>query len=125
MKTICLAAAALALAAGLSGGSTAALAGDYGYHDVEETTVVTRRTVVDRPVMESERILREEVLERPLVPPHRRVVREFVEERPLIRVPRPVAREVVVERRVYDGPPAYGPREAGFVEDGPDFDPDE
>ncbi len=122
MTRIALATAALTLGLTLGGGPTTARAADFGYDDVE-TTVVTRRTVVERPVAVRERIVREEIVERPAVYPQRRVVREIVEERPVIRAPRAMVRDVVVERRIPYGAPAFGPRHAGFTGDAPDFDP--
>lgn len=121
-KTAFAAFAALALGAGALLPATSARAGGYGYdgYDAPET-VVTRRTIVERPVVAPpRRIVREVVVERPVVYRPRPVVREVVVERPVVYRPRPVVREVVVERDGPIGPRRFGPRPVGY---GPDFDP--
>ncbi|MFE1602057.1 hypothetical protein [Methylobacterium sp. ID0610] len=111
-----LAIGAFALAAGLAGGITGVRAADFVETEIDgPDAVVTRRTIVERPVLlPPRRVVREVIVERPALLPPRRVIREeeVVVER------RPVAREIVVERRG-----VYGPRPAGYG--GWDPDPDE
>jgi hypothetical protein len=87
--------------------------------------VVTRRTVVERRVVAAPReVIRDVIVERPVVRPRRvvRVVREVIEERPVAYRLRPVVREVVVERDGFHGPGRFGPRPVGYGY-GPAFDP--
>ena len=102
------------LGAGAPMTATQALAGGYAYDDDLPATVVTRRTIVERPVVvQPRRVVREVVVERPVVVRPRRVVREVVEERPVVVRPRPAFRDVVVERDRFYGRPVrpvgYGP----------------
>lgn len=123
---------AMAIGAGVA---SPALAADFQYDDDQAPpAVVTRRTVVERPVfVEPRGIVREVVVERPVVYRPPPVVREVVVERPVIYRPR---REVIVEREGFyrhrhpayagrDGyyePRRFGPRPVRFGH-GPGFDP--
>ncbi|WP_375410756.1 hypothetical protein [uncultured Methylobacterium sp.] len=132
MRTFALAALG-AIAIGVGVASTAHAA-DYGYVDDAPAAVVTRRTVVERPVfVEPRPVVREVVVERPVIYRPPPVVREVVVERPVVYRPR---REVVVEREGfhrhrhpafadpdgYHGPRRFGPRPVRFGR-GPGFDP--
>ena len=117
MKRIALAAlGALTLGAGTLSLPTAAQAGGYGYgyddgYDAPET-VVTRRTIVERPiVVQPRRVVREVVVERPIVVRPRPVVREVIVERPVVYRPH---REVVFEDDGFYGPRRFGPRRAAY-----------
>ncbi len=125
---------ALALGAALSGTPTAAHATGYGYDYDEPTTVITRRTVIERRVVRPRPVVREIVVERPIVYRPRPIIREVVVERPVVYRPRPVFQDVVVERDGFYGPRPfrrngfYGPRSFRpapdrFGYDGPAFDP--
>ena len=117
MKRIALAAlGALTLGAGFLGLAAPAQAGGYGYgyddgYDAPET-VITRRTIVERPIVVQPRpIVREVVVERPIVVRPRPVVREVIVERPVVYRPR---REVIVEEDSYYGLRRFGPRRANY-----------
>lgn len=114
---------AMALGASVS---SPALAADYGYDDEAPPAVVTRRTVVERPVFVERRpVVREVVIERPVFDRPPPVVREVIVERPVVYRPR---REVIVEREEfhrhrhpafadragYYGPRRFGPRPVRF-----------
>jgi hypothetical protein len=113
MRRIALAAlGALSLGAAVTD-TTSARANGYGYDDYDApATVVTRRTIVERPVVVRPRpVVREVIVERPVVYRPHPVVREVVVERPVVYRPR---REVVVERDGFYEPRRFGPRPVGF-----------
>ena len=121
MKRIALAAlGAVTLSVGMMGLAAPAQAGGYGYGYDDDLgapeTIVTRRTIVERPVVvEPRRVVREVVVERPVVVRPRPVVREVIVERPVVYQPR---REVVVEDDGFYGPRRFGPRRASYGYDG-------
>ena len=81
---------------------------------------MTRRTIVERPVVvEPRRVVREVIVERPVIYRPPPVVREVVVERPIVYRPR---REVIVERDGFYGPRRFGLRPVGYGY-GPAFDP--
>ncbi|MER2267318.1 hypothetical protein [Methylobacterium oxalidis] len=84
--------AALAAGVCLAGGAVPAHAADYFEAEPLPPPVVTRRTIVERPV---------------LLPP-RRVVREVIVERPVVYPP-PVVREVIVDTPIVYPPGPYIP----------------
>ncbi|MDR7039266.1 MULTISPECIES: hypothetical protein [Methylobacterium] len=83
---------ALILAAGVA---PAEAADFFGPADEGPPPVVTRRTIVERPV----------------VLPPRRIVREVIVERPVVYRPPPVIREVIVDTPIVYPPGPYLPAE--------------
>ena len=100
---------AVALGAALLGTAAPARATGYGYDDYDDsTTVITRRTTIERRVIRPRPVVHEEVVvERPIIYRPRPVVRQVVVERPVVYRPRPVYRGEFVERDGYDGPRSF------------------
>ena len=122
MKTLALGVlSAVALGAVLIGAAAPARATGYGYDDYDDsTTVITRRTTIERRVIRPRPVTREVVIERPVIYRPRPVVREVVVERPVVYTPRPIFREEFVERDGFDGPRSFlrGPDRFGYGRSG-------
>jgi hypothetical protein len=123
MKNIALGVlSALALGAAVVGTAAPARAGGYGFDAYDEpTTVITRRTTVERRIVRPRPIVhREVVIERPVIYRPRPIVREVVVERPVVYRPRRFFREEFVERDGFYGPRPFrrGPYGIGYDEPG-------
>ena len=118
MKTLALGVlSAVALGAALIGTAAPACATGYGYDDYDDaTTVITRRTTIERRVIRPRPVVREVVIERPVIYRPRPIVREVIVERPVVYRPRPVIRDEFVERDGFDGPHSFrrGPDRFGY-----------
>ena len=113
---------ALALGVALVGAAAPARATDLGYSDYDEpTTVITRRTTVEREVVRPRPVVREVVIERPVIYRPRPVVREVFVDRPVVYGPRPNYREQFVERDGFYGRHPFPRGPGGFGYGRPEF----
>ena len=114
---------AFALGVALVGTAAPSRAAGYGYGDYDEpTTVITRRTTVERRVVRPRPVIHEVVVERPVIYRPRPIVREVIVERPVEYYrPRPLYREEFVERDGFYGPRPFRRGPIGFRYDRPDF----
>ena len=113
---------AVALGAALVGTAAPARAADLGYDAYDEpTTVITRRTTVERRIVRPRPVVHEVVIERPVIYRPRPIVREVIVERPVVYRPRPVFREAFVERDGFYGPRPFRRGLGGFGYGGPGF----
>ena len=95
---------AVALGAVLTGTAAPARATGYGYDDYDgSTTVITRRTIIERRVVRPRPVVQEVAIERPVNYRPRPIVREVVVERPVVYRRRPAIKEEFVERDGFYG----------------------
>ncbi len=113
---------AFALGAALVGATAPARATDLGYDDYDEpTTVITRRTTVERQIVRPRPVVHEVVIERPVIYQPRPIVQEVVVERPVVYRPRPIYREQFVERDGFYGRRPFRRGPGGFGYGRPEF----
>ena len=106
---------AVTLGVALMGTAAPARATVYGYDDYDDsTTVITRRTTIERRVVRPRSVIREVVIERPVIYRPRPIVREVVVERPVVYRPRPVFRDEYVDRDEFYGSRSFRRGPGGF-----------
>ncbi len=111
-----------ALGVALVGATAPARATDLGYDDYDEpTTVITRRTTVEREIVRPRPVVHEVVIERPVIYRPRPIVREVFVDRPVVYGPRPIYREQFVERDGFYGRRPFRRGPGGFGYGRPEF----